>query len=158
MLRSASFRLRKLVFSSCRSPQIGGSTQFYDCTATGVSLNNGRTYSVDATEEPGFHQMVDTFFDRASDMLYDHLVDEIKGKSTLEEKKQRVNGILSMIKPCNDVLAVTFPIKRDSGEFEIIQGWRAQHSQHRTPCKGGRPILIKVKQRRSGYSIHTAKI
>ena len=41
------------------------------------------------------------------------------------------------MKPCADVLSVVFPVKRDNGAFELIQGYRAQHSHHRTPCKGG---------------------
>ena len=46
-------------------------------------------------------------------------------------------GTLDVMKPCADVLSVMFPIKRDNGEFKLIQGYRAQHSHHRTPCKGG---------------------
>lgn len=47
------------------------------------------------------------------------------------------SGILDTMKPCQDVLSVSFPIKRNSGEYELIRGYRAQHSHHRTPCKGG---------------------
>jgi glutamate dehydrogenase (NAD(P)+) len=71
-------------------------------------------------------------------MVRSDLMKEIKGRNLTEEVRQnRVNGILNMIIPCNAVIALTFPIKRDDGSFEIIHGWRAQHSQHRTPCKGG---------------------
>ena len=49
-----------------------------------------------------------------------------------------------MMKPCADVLSIMFPVKRDNGEFEIIQGYRAQHSHHRTPCKGGLSTCYSV--------------
>ena len=35
------------------------------------------------------------------------------------------------------VLEVNFPLQKDDGSIEMIQGYRAQHSHHRTPCKGG---------------------
>lgn len=95
-------------------------------------------------KEPDFYEIVEMFFDRAATLVEDKLVEEIKGKATVDEKRARVRGIIEVIKPCNHILAVTFPIRRDNGEFEIIQGWRAQHSQHRTPCKGGW-IQIKSK-------------
>uniref|UniRef100_G1SVB6 Glutamate dehydrogenase n=1 Tax=Oryctolagus cuniculus TaxID=9986 RepID=G1SVB6_RABIT len=40
-------------------------------------------------------------------------------------------------RPCNHVLSLSFVIRRDDGSWEVIEGYRAQHSQHRTPCKGG---------------------
>ncbi|XP_041362670.1 glutamate dehydrogenase, mitochondrial-like isoform X1 [Gigantopelta aegis] len=89
-------------------------------------------------EEHDFCAMVEKFFDKAAGYLEDRLVEEVKGKNlTIEDKRKRVQGILRIIKPCNHVLALSFPIKRDNGEFEVIEAWRAQHSQHRTPCKGG---------------------
>lgn len=32
---------------------------------------------------------------------------------------------------------MTFPIDRDDGSIEVIHGWRAEHSHHRMPTKGG---------------------
>ena len=46
-------------------------------------------------------------------------------------------GLFGLILPCNAVLSVAFPLRRDHGNFELIYGWRAQHSHHRPPCKGG---------------------
>jgi glutamate dehydrogenase (NAD(P)+) len=46
-------------------------------------------------------------------------------------------GILEQIKACNSVYRMRFPIKRDNGSIEVMEAYRVQHSQHRTPCKGG---------------------
>lgn len=46
-------------------------------------------------------------------------------------------GLLAQIKACNSVYRVQFPIRRDDGSIEVINGWRAQHSVHRLPSKGG---------------------
>uniref|UniRef100_A0A8C8GRZ3 Glutamate dehydrogenase n=1 Tax=Oncorhynchus tshawytscha TaxID=74940 RepID=A0A8C8GRZ3_ONCTS len=88
-------------------------------------------------DDPNFFRMVEGFFDRGAAIVEDKLVEDLKSRETPEQKTKRVKGILRIIKPCNHVLSVSFPIKRDNGEWEVVEGYRAQHSQHRTPCKGG---------------------
>jgi len=67
----------------------------------------------------------------------DSKVREMNRKLSHEEKIRKTVGILSTVKPCNHVIHFSFPFKRDDGSFEIVHGFRAQHSQHVTPCKGG---------------------
>lgn len=112
-----------------------------------MAINHHASQSTDAKDDPNFFEMVEMFFDKAASLMEDKLVEDMKERIPEDEKRKRVRGILKMIKPCNHVVSITFPIKRDNGEFEIIQGWRAQHSQHRTPCKGGlylRKILLEL--------------
>ncbi len=45
-------------------------------------------------------------------------------------------GLLQQIKVCNSVYFVQFPVKFGN-RYEIMKGWRAEHSQHRKPLKGG---------------------
>ncbi|KAM9379722.1 glutamate dehydrogenase 1, mitochondrial [Phaethornis superciliosus] len=88
-------------------------------------------------DDPNFFKMVEGFFDRGASIVEDKLVEGLRTRESMDERRHRVRGILRIIKPCNHVLSVSFPIKRDNGEWEVIEGYRAQHSQHRTPCKGG---------------------
>lgn len=63
--------------------------------------------------------MVNIFYDRAA-----ALTDVDEGK-------------LELIKGCNAVYRVQFPFRRQNGRIELISGYRAQHSHHYTPIKGG---------------------
>ena len=92
----------------------------------------------DPEDSASFFEMVERYYDRSAELLQPNLVKEMHG--TQEEREMRVKGILALIKPCNRVMAVTFPIKRDSGEFEMIEAWRAQHSDHKVPSKGGQSV------------------
>src|SRR5688572_2705123 len=55
-------------------------------------------------------------------------------------------GILEQIKACNAVYQMKFPIKRDDGSIEVMEAYRVQHSQHKTPCKGGIRFAAEVNQ------------
>jgi glutamate dehydrogenase (NAD(P)+) len=54
--------------------------------------------------------------------------------------------LLKQIKSCNSVYHMTFPIKRDDGSIEVIQAWRAEHSHHRLPTKGGIRYSMAVSE------------
>lgn len=45
-------------------------------------------------------------------------------------------GVIEAIKACTSVLQVSFPV-RLSGGIQTFTGWRAVHSTHRLPAKGG---------------------
>jgi glutamate dehydrogenase (NAD(P)+) len=55
-------------------------------------------------------------------------------------------GILEQIKECNAVYQMRFPLRRDDGSIEVIEAYRVQHSQHKTPCKGGIRFSDAVNQ------------
>jgi glutamate dehydrogenase (NAD(P)+) len=45
--------------------------------------------------------------------------------------------LLNNIKACKNLFYTSFPIKRDDGRIEVMHAWRAEHSHHKLPCKGG---------------------
>ncbi|REJ78115.1 MAG: Glu/Leu/Phe/Val dehydrogenase [Acidobacteria bacterium] len=45
-------------------------------------------------------------------------------------------GLLQQIKICNSVYSFQFPIRRGDS-YRVINGWRAEHSHHKLPVKGG---------------------
>ncbi|MBL0105546.1 MAG: Glu/Leu/Phe/Val dehydrogenase [Bacteroidetes bacterium] len=45
-------------------------------------------------------------------------------------------GLLHQIKICNSIYKFSFPLEVD-GKLEVIEGIRVQHSQHKSPTKGG---------------------
>jgi len=98
-----------------------------------------RLVEIPEAEDPGFFEMVEYFFHKACILAEDKLIDvDMKNvRTTREEKVKKAHGILKIIEPCAHVLEVNFPLLRDDGTYEMINGYRAQHSHHRSPCKGG---------------------
>lgn len=66
-----------------------------------------------------FFEQVNRSFDRAA-ALTDHDPD-----------------LLAQIRDCHAVYHMTFPLKRDDGSIQTIHAWRAEHSHHKLPTKGG---------------------
>ncbi|HYE73083.1 MAG TPA: Glu/Leu/Phe/Val dehydrogenase dimerization domain-containing protein, partial [Blastocatellia bacterium] len=46
-------------------------------------------------------------------------------------------GLLDQIKECHSTYRFKFPLRHDDGTIELIYGWRAEHSHHKLPTKGG---------------------
>ena len=46
-------------------------------------------------------------------------------------------GLLRQVKTCNAVYRMRFPVREDNGEIRVIEAFRAEHSFHRLPTKGG---------------------
>ncbi|KAM7364279.1 glutamate dehydrogenase, mitochondrial isoform 1-T1 [Cochliomyia hominivorax] len=105
-----------------------------------------RLKDVPTAKDPRFFDMVEYFFHRGCQIAEDRLLDEMKGKSSLEEKKKKVKGILMLMQPCDHIIEIAFPLRRDSGDFELITGYRAQHSTHRIPTKGGIRFSMDVSR------------
>jgi len=113
---------------------VGGTVAHLRCAALSTS-------SVKLDGEPNFLEMVSIYADNAHALALDKLLSQkaAPGKKAVDTatREHQIKGILEIIKPTNNSLEVTFPIKRDSGEIQLITGYRAQHSHHRSPCKGG---------------------
>ncbi|MEM7048978.1 MAG: Glu/Leu/Phe/Val dehydrogenase [Acidobacteriota bacterium] len=71
------------------------------------------------TSGRAFLEQVNRVFDRAA-ALTDHPA-----------------GLLAQIKICNRTYSMEFPLKRDDGSIEVVRAWRAEHSHHKLPVKGG---------------------
>ena len=46
-------------------------------------------------------------------------------------------GLLDQIRACNGVYSFQFPVRHPDGHIEVLRGWRAEHSHHKLPTKGG---------------------
>ncbi|XP_050069281.1 glutamate dehydrogenase, mitochondrial isoform X3 [Anopheles maculipalpis] len=105
-----------------------------------------RLKDVSTAANPRFFDMVEYFFHRACQICEDKLVEDMKGRASMDEKKKKVKGILMLMQPCDHIIEIAFPLRRDSGDYEMITGYRAQHCTHRTPTKGGIRFSLDVSR------------
>jgi glutamate dehydrogenase (NAD(P)+) len=79
-------------------------------------------------EREHFYASVSRYFDRAARL------------------SKHPAGLLDQIKCCNSTYRMRFPVRTDEGEIVVIDAYRAQHSHHRLPCKGGVRFSLTVTQ------------
>lgn len=95
------------------SPRISSLTQFREFRTANVLRSN-------ASGDLNFLQSVQVYFDRAA-----------KHSGVCEDT-------IAHIKATDCILSITFPVTNTkTGKVEIIEAYRAQHSRHRMPVKGG---------------------
>ncbi|MCY4600645.1 MAG: Glu/Leu/Phe/Val dehydrogenase [Acidobacteria bacterium] len=46
-------------------------------------------------------------------------------------------GLLAQVRHCNSIYRFDFPVRRRDGSIEVVRAWRAEHSHHKLPVKGG---------------------
>ncbi len=69
--------------------------------------------------EPNFLEMVKLYFDEASNNI------------------DVPSYYIDLIKNAKAAIRINFPLVRDDGSIEVITAFRAQHSMHYLPTKGG---------------------
>jgi glutamate dehydrogenase (NAD(P)+) len=47
------------------------------------------------------------------------------------------SGMLDQVKSCNSVYRMRFPVRQDDDSILVVEAFRAEHSHHRLPTKGG---------------------
>ena len=78
--------------------------------------------AVQTVERPhprSFEDNVNTYFDTAAKFC------------------KHARGLLEQIRTCNSVYSFAFPVRHDDGNIEVVRAWRAEHSHHKLPTKGG---------------------
>lgn len=90
-------------------------------------------------KDPKLSDMVEYYYHKGAHILAPHMVETLTKypRWSAEKRTHRTKTILSIISQPSNILEVAFPIKRDNGDYEIMQGFRVHHCLHRLPTKGG---------------------
>lgn len=106
-----------------------------------------------AADNPKFYAMVLDFTQSSADILEKELLkqnelkighdlqmreDQIKAmERSVEQKQKTIEGIFDFMLPCKSIIETNFRVRMDDGSHKVFSGYRAQHSHHRLPTKGG---------------------
>merc|ERR1719422_2354224 len=126
MMKALS-RGKQMMNSLEQVPKVLASSIHMSTPAQGSLTIPERLLHVPDAEDPGFFESVEYFFHKACVMAEDTLVDENMRsiRTSRDEKLKKAHGILRIIEPCAHVIEINFPLLRDNGEYEMIQGFRA---------------------------------
>ncbi|HCN30979.1 MAG TPA: glutamate dehydrogenase [Verrucomicrobiales bacterium] len=72
-----------------------------------------------AMPRDAFHESVSHYFNRAASY------------SKVDE------GLIDQVRCCNSAYRMRFPVRKDDGKITVVEAFRAEHSHHRQPTKGG---------------------
>lgn len=105
------------------------------------------------TDSPAFYAMVLDFTKVSASILEGKLIEDTQVKigrdhaarsaqqraalRSVEQRQKDIHGIFDHMLPCNTVLETSFRVRMDDGSTQVFSGYRAQHSHHRLPTKGG---------------------
>ena len=84
-----------------------------------------RCFAVPGADEPSFIEQTNLYFNQAAG----HLLEVSPALVTKD--------LLEVIKAPKTVIKFNMTLRRDNGTLEVIEAYRAHHSYHRVPCKGG---------------------
>ncbi len=86
-------------------------------------------------------------------LRYDEWMDEVSFfeavLSQVDEAASHLQierGLLDQIRFCNGVYRMRFPVEMDDGRIHVVEAYRAEHSHHRLPTKGGIRYAPDVNQ------------
>lgn len=116
-------RLARLVRPGAMSAHVA---QFPRPASSAARLSTAARVAASNGKERTFLESVDYFFDRA-------------GVHTVVPQ-----DLLNVIRACNSVVQFEFPVLMDDGSTRVLKGYRAQHSTHAMPTKGGIRYAEKV--------------
>jgi len=105
-------------------------------------------------DNPKFYSMVLEFTEASADILENKLLSEnevqfmghdenaIKAQMdaisrSMEQRRKSIQGIFDFMLPCKSILQTNFRVRMDDDTQKVFSGYRAQHSHHRLPTKGG---------------------